>query len=57
MNRMEHSPPEQDSSSCWRYRGTGWLSKCGQLEGEVARVDSWEHVEVYMYNWKTEGEE
>ena len=40
MSRMEHSPLERDSSSCWRCRGTSWLSKGGQLKREVARVDN-----------------
>lgn len=53
MNRTEHSPPERDSSSCWRGRGTGWLSKGGQLEGEVARVDNRGHV--YIHNRKQKG--
>lgn len=44
MNRMEHSPPERESSSYWRCRGTAWLSKGGQPEGEIARVDNYERI-------------
>ena len=51
MNSMEHSPLERDSSSYWGFRGIGWLSKGGQVEGEAARVDNGEHI----YNCKQKG--
>ncbi len=44
MNRMEHSPLERDSSSCWGFRGTGWLSKGGQREGKLL---AWTMESIY----------